>query len=70
MSTEIPPAGSEPKPPPPPKGDGTIDPDNWHIDGAGEVAPDGLLTGKPAPKTAKAGEITPANWHIDSEPTA
>jgi hypothetical protein len=70
MSTEIPPTDpTEPTPVPPshPK----VDPDNWHVDGTKETAPEGLLAGKPAkPGEVKPGEVKPDNWHVDSEPAS
>jgi len=50
---------------PAPKDSGTVDPDNWHIDGTKQAAPDGLLTGNPAVTPAKPGDVQPDNWHID-----
>ena len=63
MSTETPP--EQPTGPSTPQDSGTVDPDNWHIDGTQQAAPEGLLAGDSATKPTRPGTVKPDNWHID-----
>lgn len=66
MTAEIPPAETTDPVPPADPSTGTVDPDNWHTEGATEAPVEGLLTGTP---TTEPGHAKPANWHTESEPT-
>ncbi|MBY8876718.1 hypothetical protein [Actinacidiphila acidipaludis] len=48
--------------PQPPKQDGQVDPDNFHVTDEPATAPDGLLT------EAKAAVVNPDNFHVTDEP--